>query len=263
MELITLKVPISFIFFFFFSSVDGEVTLWSAYAVLVSYYWWTWFLIGHAGHDGNGSAVHAEGQSLVVRMLLFWKTFKTFLPNGRWWRVIERQNQRPYNITFAGAMSRLWVLVSPDKLIIGFAFTALVIAAVRFSPHVAEKYGLLLAYSRGRLEFDSCWCNITDVKMGLWRCSSTVYLFKPQLSEITIPHFVAAMIFAAQKGMTSEFYNNAKLLVSMACMYGLFRLVSSKGTQKHSAECYSGLDFPTSFRSMLAVNFLYGTSEKT
>ncbi|KAG0600639.1 hypothetical protein M758_11G049700 [Ceratodon purpureus] len=122
-------------------------------------------------HEGNGSAVHAEGQTFVLRMLLFWKTLRTFLPNGKWWLDIERQHQRSYNITFTGAMSRLWVLVSPDKLIIGFAFTALVIAA---------------------------------------------------LSEITIPHFVAAMIFSAQKGMTSDFYNNAKLLVTMACTYGLF-----------------------------------------
>lgn len=87
-------------------------------------------------------------------------------------KAIERQHQRTFNITFTGAMSRLWVLVSPDKLIIGFAFTALVIAA---------------------------------------------------LSEITIPHFVAAMIFSAQKGMTNDFYNNARLLVMMSCTYGLFR----------------------------------------
>lgn len=77
-------------------------------------------------------------------MLLLWKSLKAFLPNGRWWSVIERQHQRSFNITFAGAMSRLWVLVSPDKIIIGFAFTALVIAAVSFSLHVAEKYGVVI-----------------------------------------------------------------------------------------------------------------------
>ncbi|KAG0609145.1 hypothetical protein M758_8G161500 [Ceratodon purpureus] len=123
------------------------------------------------GIEGNGSALHAERQTFLSRLVLFWKTLQTFLPNGSWWNVIERKHQRAFNITFTGAMSRLWVLVSPDKLIIGFAFTALVIAA---------------------------------------------------LSEITIPHFVAAMIFAAQKGMTSDFYNNAKLLVLMSCTYGLF-----------------------------------------
>lgn len=123
------------------------------------------------GHEGNGSALHAERQNFGSRMALLWKSLKEYLPYGRWWSVIERHQNRTFNITFAGAMSRLWVLVSPDKVIISFAFTALVIAA---------------------------------------------------LSEITIPHFVAAMIFAAQKGMTAEFHKNAKLLVTMACTYGLF-----------------------------------------
>nr|PNR33867.1 hypothetical protein PHYPA_023683 [Physcomitrium patens] len=123
------------------------------------------------GHEGNGSVVHAEEQSFLLRLSLFWKAIRSFFPNGSWWRVIERQHQRAHNITFTGAMQRLWVLISPDKLIIGLAFAALVIAA---------------------------------------------------LSEITIPHFVAAMIFSAQKGMTSDFYGNAKLLVLMSCTYGLF-----------------------------------------
>lgn len=124
------------------------------------------------GKERNGSALYAEELAFVARIFLSLKTLKAFLPNGSWWQAIERQHQRTFNITFTGAMSRLWVLVSPDKLIIGFAFTALVIAA---------------------------------------------------LSEITIPHFVAAMIFSAQKGMTNDFYNNARLLVMMSCTYGLFR----------------------------------------
>lgn len=61
-------------------------------------------------------------------------------------------------------------------------------------------------------------------------CALTVLIHcvsvKTQLSEITIPHFVAAMIFSAQKGMTNDFYNNARLLVMMSCTYGLFRLIS-------------------------------------
>lgn len=70
-------------------------------------------------------------------MALLWKTLKEFLPYGRWWSDIERHQNRTFNITFAGAMSRLWVLVSPDKVIISFAFTALVIAAVSLSLRVA------------------------------------------------------------------------------------------------------------------------------
>lgn len=70
-------------------------------------------------------------------MALLWKSLKEYLPYGRWWSVIERHQNRTFNITFAGAMSRLWVLVSPDKVIISFAFTALVIAAVSLSLRVA------------------------------------------------------------------------------------------------------------------------------
>lgn len=54
-----------------------------------------------------------------------------------------------------------------------------------------------------------------------------VFLFAIQLSEITIPHFVAAMIFSAQNGLTADFYANAKLLAIMSCTYGLFRYVNS------------------------------------
>jgi hypothetical protein len=44
-----------------------------------------------------------------------------------------------------------------------------------------------------------------------------------QLSEITIPHYIAAAIFAAQSGLTDEFYRNSQLLAIMSCTYGLFR----------------------------------------
>jgi hypothetical protein len=44
-----------------------------------------------------------------------------------------------------------------------------------------------------------------------------------QLSEITIPHYVAAAIFAAQSGLTDEFHRNSQLLAIMSCTYGLFR----------------------------------------
>jgi hypothetical protein len=45
-----------------------------------------------------------------------------------------------------------------------------------------------------------------------------------QFSEICIPHFLAASIFAAQNG-GALFYNNAKLLVLLCLTSGICRLV--------------------------------------
>lgn len=42
------------------------------------------------------------------------------------------------------------------------------------------------------------------------------------LSEIAIPHYVAATIFSAQNGLRHEFVKNAKYLAVMSCTFGLF-----------------------------------------
>ncbi|XP_059072962.1 ABC transporter B family member 26, chloroplastic isoform X3 [Cryptomeria japonica] len=42
------------------------------------------------------------------------------------------------------------------------------------------------------------------------------------ISEISIPHFVAATIFSAQSGSKVYFYRNAQLLALMCCTFGLF-----------------------------------------
>lgn len=93
---------------------------------------WGLQLIGCAGKDGNGSALHAESHTFASQVIQMWKTFLTFLPYGSWWQVAEKNTQKQYDITFVEAMQRLWALVSPDRVIIAAAFTALVVAAVSF-----------------------------------------------------------------------------------------------------------------------------------
>ncbi|KAH8974688.1 hypothetical protein BDL97_01G114600 [Sphagnum fallax] len=121
---------------------------------------------------GNGAATQKEKLTFKEQVLKIWEIMLSLLPNGSWWDVMEKgQYQQGYGITFLGAMKRLWILISPDRLVIAAAFTALIVAA---------------------------------------------------LSEITIPHYVAAAIFAAQSGLTDEFYRNSQLLAIMSCTYGLF-----------------------------------------
>ncbi|KAL3700057.1 hypothetical protein R1sor_018079 [Riccia sorocarpa] len=126
--------------------------------------------------SGNGSAASAvpetESWGFIARLLKIWKMIRSILPYGSWWNVGEGVDyEDKASMTFLEAMRKLWELVSPDRLVIGTAFLALVIAA---------------------------------------------------LSEITIPHFVAATIFSAQNGLTDKFYKNVKLLALASCTYGLF-----------------------------------------
>ncbi|CAM6034214.1 unnamed protein product [Sphagnum compactum] len=122
---------------------------------------------------GNGAATQTENLTFVEQVVQVWDAIKSLLPYGSWWDVMDKgqHQQEAYGITFVEAMKRLWILISPDRLVIAAAFTALIIAA---------------------------------------------------LSEITIPHYVAATIFAAQSGLRDDFYRNAKLLAVMSCTYGLF-----------------------------------------
>lgn len=89
-------------------------------------------MIGCAGKDGNGSALHAESHTFASQAMRTWKTFLTFLPYGSWWQVAEKNTQQQFGTTFLEAMQRLWALVSPDRVIIAAAFTSLVVAAVSF-----------------------------------------------------------------------------------------------------------------------------------
>ncbi|BFI25167.1 protein MpABC4 [Marchantia polymorpha subsp. ruderalis] len=126
-----------------------------------------------AKENGSASSAgpQAESKGLFYQLRRIWQAFLSILPYGSWWNVGDRVENDKASITFISAMHRLWELISPDKLVIGTAFFALVVAA---------------------------------------------------LSEITIPHFVAATIFSAQGGLTDKFYKNAKLLAVMSCTYGLF-----------------------------------------
>ncbi|CAM6105183.1 unnamed protein product [Calypogeia fissa] len=126
-----------------------------------------------AGGEKNLSDRADRSDVLYAKLLGILRVIRSFLPYGSWWDVGDERfdQESTTSITFLDAMMRLWVLISPDKLVIAMASTALVIAA---------------------------------------------------LSEISIPHFVAATIFSAQSGLTEQFYRNAKLLAAMSCTYGLF-----------------------------------------
>ncbi|CAI5534552.1 unnamed protein product [Closterium sp. Naga37s-1] len=50
-----------------------------------------------------------------------------------------------------------------------------------------------------------------------------------QLSEVTIPHFLAATIFAASNGLKPQFDRNVQLLITMTLACGLFRCASCSG----------------------------------
>lgn len=109
--------------------------------------------------------------TLFEKLVQVLRLIRSFLPGGSWWRlhgVIQDDDQQ---ISFLSAMQRFWPLIAPDRVIIGVAFFALVVAA---------------------------------------------------LSEIAIPHYVAATIFSAQNGLSHEFVKNAKQLAVMSFTFGLF-----------------------------------------
>jgi hypothetical protein len=83
---------------------------------------------------GNGAATQTENLTFVEQVVQVWDAIKSLLPYGSWWDVMDKgQNQQEaYGITFVEAMKRLWILISPDRLVIAAAFTALIIAAVSF-----------------------------------------------------------------------------------------------------------------------------------
>ncbi|CAI7759829.1 unnamed protein product [Closterium sp. NIES-53] len=56
------------------------------------------------------------------------------------------------------------------------------------------------------------------------------------LSEVTIPHFLAATIFAASNGLKPQFDRNVQLLITMTLACGLFRCASCSGV-RHVLEC--------------------------
>lgn len=117
----------------------------------------------------NGS--FATKEASFQHLLEFFKTLRSLLPGGSWWKVHDAVQDEQQQVSFVCAMQRLWHLVAPDRLVIGVAFLALIVAA---------------------------------------------------LSEIAIPHYVAATIFSAQKGLRQQFVRNAQLLAVMSCTFGLF-----------------------------------------
>lgn len=87
-----------------------------------------------AGEDGNVMAgADITGSDGVFTCLLRALTaIRSILPYGSWWDVNGRSHEEKSALSFQDAMFRLWALISHDKLVISIAFTALVIAAVRF-----------------------------------------------------------------------------------------------------------------------------------
>ncbi len=83
---------------------------------------------------GNGAATQTENLTFVEQVVQVWDAIKSLLPYGSWWDVMDKgqHQQEAYGITFVEAMKRLWILISPDRLVIAAAFTALIIAAVNF-----------------------------------------------------------------------------------------------------------------------------------
>jgi hypothetical protein len=83
---------------------------------------------------GNGAATQTENLTFVEQVVQVWDAIKSLLPYGSWWDVMDKgkHQQEAYGITFVEAMKRLWILISPDRLVIAAAFTALIIAAVSF-----------------------------------------------------------------------------------------------------------------------------------
>lgn len=69
------------------------------------------------------------------------------------------------------------------------------------------------------------WALIASDKIVLFAAFST--LLMAAISEISIPHFVAATVFAAQSQSKVLFYRNAKLLVLMCCSFGIFSGIRS------------------------------------
>lgn len=67
------------------------------------------------------------------------------------------------------------------------------------------------------------WTLIAPDKIVLIAAFSSLVM--AAISEISIPHFVAATVFSAQSQSKLLFYRNAKLLVLMCCSFGIFSLV--------------------------------------
>lgn len=75
--------------------------------------------------------------TLFEKLVQVLRLIRSFLPGGSWWRlhgVIQDDDQQ---ISFLSAMQRFWPLIAPDRVIIGVAFFALVVAAVSIS-HLAN-----------------------------------------------------------------------------------------------------------------------------
>lgn len=82
-------------------------------------------------------------------------------------------------------------------------------------PDEDEKKRISLRSATGRL-----WVFIAPDKLLI--TAGFVSLVVAALSEISIPHYVAATIFSAQSGTTVQFRRNAQLLALLSCTYGLF-----------------------------------------
>lgn len=125
-------------------------------------------------HEGNKAITSHPQENLSFqyeKLINVLRRIRSFLPGGSWWKMDGAIQDDHQQISFLSAMQRLWLLIAPDRLVIGIAFFALVVAA---------------------------------------------------LSEIAIPHYVAATIFSAQNGLRQEFVRNARLLAVMSCTFGLF-----------------------------------------
>ncbi|CAI7791961.1 unnamed protein product [Closterium sp. NIES-54] len=84
----------------------------------------------------------------------------------------------------------------------------------------------------GSAEGDSAPGELWDAIRKLWRfCApnrtmlvlAALCLALAALSEVAMPHYLAAAIFAASNGLTDEFNSNVRLLIAMTLACGLFR----------------------------------------
>ncbi|CAI7837619.1 unnamed protein product, partial [Closterium sp. NIES-53] len=83
----------------------------------------------------------------------------------------------------------------------------------------------------GSAEGDSAPGELWDAIRKLWRfCApnrtmlvlAALCLALAALSEVAMPHYLAAAIFAASNGLTDEFNSNVRLLIAMTLACGLF-----------------------------------------
>lgn len=84
-----------------------------------------------------------------------------------------------------------------------------------------------------------------------------------QLSEISIPHFLAASIFSAQSGESMIFYRNAKLLVLLCFASGICRLISCMSlipvySFKYFVMVHPEVNFSSKHRCCLLISGYYG-----